>query len=289
MIEQQTDSWHEWRSKGLGASDAPVVMNVSPWSTPFKLWQEKTGKIEKDAGNWATRKGNEMEPRARAFLELQTGLDFPAVLSEHSVFSWMRASLDGWNAENKIILEIKCPGAADHGIASEGRVPDKYYPQIQHQLFVTGGEKVLYFSYSETPVPHGYQVEVLPDMEYIKKLFAAMSKFWKCIQTNTAPDLVAKDFKSVRSKELQEKFEAWERAKNDLIVLEKRTEALKAALIEDPRVKDLRMRCGKYRVNVVTRKGNVDYKKVPQLAGVDLEPFRGKDSVYQQITVGADE
>ena len=36
------------RSKFLGATDVAAVLGVSPWTTPFELWQEKTGRKAKD-------------------------------------------------------------------------------------------------------------------------------------------------------------------------------------------------------------------------------------------------
>ena len=284
-MEQGSNSWLEWRKAGLGASDAPVVMGVSPWSTPHKLWEQKTGRDKKDGGNWATRRGTDMEPRARAHLELTTGMDFPALLAQHEKFAFMRASLDGWNAEHKIVLEIKCPGAEDMQKARDGKVPEKYYPQIQHQLFVTGAVKCYYYSYTETAEGEreGILIEVLPDLEYIKTLFAAMVAFWLCVTNDTEPPLTERDFKNVRDADLRREFEAWHEAKKMLAHWEATEKKLADALKENPKVKDQRIKCGNFRVNKITRKGNVQYAKIPELAGVDLEPYRAKSSTFQTI------
>lgn len=287
-MDQRTKAWYDWRKKGLGASDAPIVMGVSPWSTAHELWEQKTGRVVKDHSNWATNRGNELEPRARAHLELELGMDFPAILSEHPKFPFMRASLDGWNSKNKIVLEIKCPGAADHQSAKEGKVPEKYFPQIQHQIFVTGATKAIYYSYTEdkeTGKPEGFIVEVLADIEYIKKLFEAMCKFWICIEKDIEPELTEKDFKNVRSADLAKKLDEWSEAVALVKHHEAIVERLKHEIFEDEKIKGRRCNVGKYRINVVTRKGNVDYKKVPELKGVDLEKYRAKSSVYQQITI----
>ena len=42
-MEQKSEEWLDWRKKGIGSSDAPIIMGVSPWKTPFELWEEKTG------------------------------------------------------------------------------------------------------------------------------------------------------------------------------------------------------------------------------------------------------
>ena len=38
-ILQNTPEWHAWRMQGLGSSDAPVIMQESPWRTPKQIWE----------------------------------------------------------------------------------------------------------------------------------------------------------------------------------------------------------------------------------------------------------
>lgn len=283
-MEQKTNSWHDWRKAGLGASDAPIVMGVSPWKTPYQLWELKTGRAQNDGGNWATNRGNELEPLARAECEVETGLDFPAVLAEHPQLPFMRASLDGWNAETRTVLEIKCPGVADHEKALAGEVPEKYRPQIQHQLFVTGAAEAIYFSYHPEHTTRRALVRVKPDVDYIKALLDKMMKFWKCVQNDTAPELSERDYKLVRDSDARALFEAWSEAKHMLHCATVAEEAARKAVLEHESVSGKgRVRCGNFKVNVITRKGNVNYARVPELAGVDLEQYRGKSSTYFTI------
>lgn len=278
-------SWLEWRKTGLGASDAPIVMGVSPWTTPHQLWEYKTGKSIRQDSNWATRRGNEMEPRARAYLELQLNLDFPPILVEHPQFPFMKASLDGWNQALKVGLEIKCPGREDHESAANEQIPEKYYPQVQHQMFVTGASKWLYFSYHEDINKNatGFIVDVYPDPEYQKLLFDKMCKFWKHVQENKEPELTDKDFRSVRNTEVRELLDAWKETKNSIDVLSKRLDNLKEQILNHADVKDRRVRCGNYRISIVHRMGNVQYKDIPHLKGVDLDKYRASPTIYQTI------
>lgn len=284
-MEQRSDNWYDWRKKGLGASDAPIVMGVSPWTTPHQLWEYKTGRAQKPEGNWATRRGNELEPKARATLELTVNMNFPAILCEHPEFSFMRASLDGYNAENKIVLEIKCPGLEDHEKAARGEIPEKYYPQLQHQLFVTGGEKAFYYSYMEIANSYtGYLVEVFPDKEYMKTLFKKMCEFWKCVQEDKEPELTDKDYKTIRNANLRMTLEAWHETKKNIDVLEKRLENLKSQILNHEDVKDRRVKCGDFRIGITCRKGNIQYTKIPELKNIDLEKYRGSSTTYQTIS-----
>lgn len=192
------EEWHNWRKAGLGASDAPIVMGVSPWKTRLKLWQEKTSQAVIESDNtWATERGNALEPMARADYELRYGLDMPVVLAVHEDYSYLRASLDGYNAETKTVLEIKCPGADDHESAKAGIVPKKYYPQLQHQLLVTGADRVHYYSFDGIK---GEMVEVLPNHDYISVLLDELIAFWHLVETKTPPEKMRDDFKPLRFK-----------------------------------------------------------------------------------------
>ncbi|MCJ7483244.1 MAG: YqaJ viral recombinase family protein, partial [Thermodesulfovibrionales bacterium] len=42
-FEQSTEEWLSWRRNGIGASDAPVVMGLSPWQKAGELLLLKTG------------------------------------------------------------------------------------------------------------------------------------------------------------------------------------------------------------------------------------------------------
>ena len=139
--------WLSWREQGIGSSDAPVIMNSSPWATPFELWARKTGRLLPQRQTEAMRRGLRLEPRARRLFEEKTGLTMPASRLEHRVHPQLRATFDGLNAKEKCILEIKCPGLEDHRRACEGKIPVKYMWQCVHQLFVSEFPVLYYWSY----------------------------------------------------------------------------------------------------------------------------------------------
>lgn len=58
-------AWLEERRLGIQASDAPVILGLAPWSSPYKLWLDKTGKlpIEEEAEpSLRLRMGHAAEP-----------------------------------------------------------------------------------------------------------------------------------------------------------------------------------------------------------------------------------
>lgn len=284
-MEQKTADWDEWRRRGIGSSDAPVIVGVSPWATPYQLWEQKTGRRAPNPGNWATRRGNALEPVARADYELRMGCDAPPALLEHAEYPWLRASLDGWRPKERITVEFKWSGAEDFANARNGVVPAKYFPQVQHQILVAGVTEAHYFAMTETH--ETALVVVPPDREYLKLLFAAECAFWKRVIDDDPPPLGDRDFKLIRDRDLLLKFEDRAEVMARIAHLQARVDQLTAEIYEA--VGEGRARCGKFRVNVISRKGSVDYKRVPELRGVDLEPYRGKGSTYRTISEAKDD
>lgn len=278
----EVSEWHKWRAGGIGASDSPVVMGVSPYSTRFQLWQEKTGEVVRDASNWATRRGNELEPKARAQYELEMNQDMPPAFLEHPVYPFIRASLDGFG--NNIVLELKCPGAEDHALAVAGKVPEKYYPQLQHQLLVSSASVAHYYSFDGE---RGVMVQVLPDLVYCEKLLKELHSFWQLVQTKTPPELCDRDFKTIQDGGVKNLVMRWLAAKSALdsaTHLEKELkEKITVQLKDHPR-----WRHAGVKIQNVTRQGNVDYKKIQALEGLDLNQYRGKPSNYWLLSAPKD-
>lgn len=196
QVKQNTKEWSAWRSRGIGASDAPIIMGDSPWTTKFELWGYKTGILKRDAPNSyqlaAMNRGSMLEPEARRLYETDVGAKFPATSFEHPVHTFLRASLDGFNAQLNKNLEIKCPGKADHAIALSGTVPRKYMPQVQMQMLVSGAESSDYFSWDGGS--SCVTITIQPDLQYQDRLLYEMVVFWNLVQARTPPSTSREEF-----------------------------------------------------------------------------------------------
>lgn len=200
-IQQNTRVWHDWRGKGLGASDAPAVMGESPYQTVFGLWGEKTGIVPRTEPNAfavaAMKRGQELEPEARDLYERLTGRVTGPLAAEHDEYSFIRASFDGIEAPNTSqchFVEIKCPGQVAHEEAKAGKVPDYYYSQVQQQFLVSGAKTGDYFSYRPGDSTPHVILPVKPDPLYQKRLLVALIDFWKLVQTQTPPEVGRAEF-----------------------------------------------------------------------------------------------
>lgn len=189
-LQQNSKDWELWRKSGLGASDAPAVMGVSPWTTPFQLWAEATGRAERPPANEfalaAMKRGQELEPVVRGMFEKING-PFPAIVGMHNEYDYIRASFDGLSDTNEL-LEIKCPGKADHATAVAGKVPNKYFPQIQQQFLVSGAQRGFYVSWDGKSEILTTLV-VYPDHDYMEKLLKALQQFWARVEMKIPPEV----------------------------------------------------------------------------------------------------
>lgn len=263
-MQQGTNEWHEWRRKGVGASESAAILGLCPYSTAFDVFMDKTGRAEAFEGNAATQRGQDLEGKARAMYELISMEDMPPMCAVHPKYDFLRASLDGLRADGKKILEIKCPGAESHEKAKAGIVPDHYMIQIQHQLAVTGADSCDYFSYSYKDGSHAL-VEVLPNLETQAKIVLAAEEFWtKNVLADSAPPLTDRDTKIIvnnpeceqlclKIKELKLKDDKRAIAKIELDTLK----AMAVALGGHPKIK-----CGDVRISTVNRNGKFSFHKL---------------------------
>jgi predicted phage-related endonuclease len=138
------------------------------------------------------RRGLRLEPVARRLYEQRTGHLMEPCCVEHDRHGWLRASLDGLDLAGELVLEVKAPHAGDHRLALAGRVPGHYWPQVQHQLAVTGCPLLHYLSYSENRAFSVGErlalVEVRPDPDYRARLLWAEWCFWGAVVLERWPD-----------------------------------------------------------------------------------------------------
>lgn len=261
------------RKNYLGASDAPAVMGVSPWSTPYQLWEDKLGLAPPKSDNFAMKRGRELEPLARDAYILETGHMVEPKMVIHPEIKYMMANFDGITDDHKYAVEIKCPGEKDHLTAKQGIVPEKYMPQLQHQLAVIGVNELHYFSYRDGDTA---LITVGRDEGYIKRLIVEERKFWNCVENLSAPPLTDRDYDTRNDIAWMKAAISWEEAQTELEAAKIKENTFRDILIELAGNKNS---IGQgVRVQRVVRKGAIDYKAVPQLKDVDLEKYR-KDTM----------
>lgn len=276
---QQTEEWLEFRKNKIGASDASVIMETSPWKTPYQLWCEKMGLNPDLKATSAMKRGVELEDQARLMFSLDTGISVSPKVIVHPTYNWMMASMDGVSDDNKQAVEIKCPGQEDHAKALQGVAPEKYVAQLQHQLEVLGLDELYYYSFDGE---YGVALKVYRDDRFIKKMLKKEEEFYECMQSFTAPKFTNRDYNE-RSDDLWLAASLrWKSAVAQQKALEFQEKELRESLICMSNGQNTKG--GGVSVSKILRKGNVDYAKVPELNGVDLEQYRKGSSEYWKIT-----
>lgn len=176
--------WIAFREKGIGGSDAPAVMDASPWLTSKKLLLIKTGQQDYDPQTYVMRRGLQMEPVARAAYEEITGIPMPKDTKIKAGMPFIRGSYDGLNKDERHGLEIKCPGRADHYLALTGEIPEKYIWQCVHLALLSGYQKFDYFSYNPS-FGKEHESVILPfkrSNRLEKELLTKETEFWNQVQ-----------------------------------------------------------------------------------------------------------
>ena len=177
-LQQRSEEWFEYRKKKIMASEAPIILGVSPYKTIEELEQEKVfGSIQQNFP-WMQR-GIDLEPFALHMFERETGLTMFPCVGEHEN-GWMAASFDGMTLDEDVVVEIKCPGKKDHQLALEGKIPEKYIPQLQHQLYVSGLEIIFYFSFDGS---NGIILECRRNDDFINYMIEKEFEFWQIISS----------------------------------------------------------------------------------------------------------
>lgn len=278
-LNQNSEEWHRWRNAGIGSSDAPIIMGVSPYSTPYKLWMQKLGLEKGNAENFVTELGHRFEDPARAQFALETGIEVEPECVEHHEMPQFRASLDGLNAEEKIFVEIKYMGEKNLELVESTKKPlDHHYDQLQHQFLVTGFTRSYYVAYglnqAKSDISKLVTIEIFPNLDYIQNtLIPKEIEFLKLLKDKVPPELMPKDRLNESNAMNIALARRWRDLKSKVQESQKELDAVEAQLKKLTNTHPL-VKCGEVLIQKSVRKGNINYQSIPELEKVDLEMYR---------------
>ena len=280
-LVQGSPEWHAHRAQYRNASETAIVMGESPWQTPYQLWELRSGRRQPEV-NAAMARGTALEPQARAAYEQLTGnVMQPLVLVEGDY----SASLDGLTFEGDLLLEIKCPVKGKESVlwqqVARGEIPAHYRWQLEHQFLVSKALAGHLYVFDGT---EGLLLEVMPCPERWQAIHEAWNGFMDRLRTDTPPALTERDKVIRKDTEWQEAAEQYAMLKAEAERLAGRLDTAKEALValaSHPSEAGFGVSVTRY-----WKPGSVDYKKVPELAGVDLDSYRQKGRWETRVTVG---
>lgn len=281
QLEQGSEAWLTHRRALRNASETAAVLGISPWVTPYQLWLLKTGRAEQPA-NAAMLRGTEMEPLARHAYEVETAQVMqPLVLQDGSY----GASLDGMTLGGELIVEIKCPMRGQDSTlwrsVASAEVPSHYMAQIQHQLMVSKAAMAHLWVFDGQV---GLLRVIKPHSALIEQIRQAWDAFQVYLDSDTPPPLVDADTLRRDDDTWCSAAEAYLKAKLAAQASDEALDQAKLALVAlaaHPREQGAGVTVTRF-----WKVGSVDYKKVPELSGVNLDVYRSKAREEVRVTVG---
>lgn len=251
QIIQNTPEWMAWRHKGIGASEASVIMGVSRFKTPKELYKQKISPTPpKDKKNFIHEKGHKLEDIARKNYELETFDDWKPKLAVHCEEERFRASLDGWNETLEAVWECKYLGLEKYeSLRNEKlplmeRIPSEYWPQLMHQVMVTNAKEVHLTGIVDDKVLKtlekgqteqftlSFPVDADCTKYIVEKLIPKLFEFLKCIDEKTPPETSKDDIVITKNAELGKLLTKYKSVKTKMDKLSKEEKELKKEIFK---------------------------------------------------------
>ena len=305
-VRDQTH-WHELRSKHIGASEVAALFDMSPFTTLWQLWMEKSGKLppedlsdnksvqagtflESGIANWAAHR---WDMKIEKVVDYYTADDCPG----------MGASLD-FQTDGGHPVEIKWSARGD-GWEYEGDTitcaPDNYVLQVLHQMACTGAEYGWLIALLRNE-PRRMKIPRSEDV--ISKIKSHVGAFWDSVACWAEPpvdfdrdgDAVVRllDFVPMSEVTLTTEhahlfqtylenaaIEKEAKAKKDAAKTELLTLSIEAMGKMNTSQEKAVVKCGDHKLSISTIKASVGTEITPDMIG----GFYGARSGYKKVTV----
>lgn len=185
----ERSTWLQERRKGIGGSDVAAILGLSPWRTPYQVWEDKTGRSEEQTETPAIYWGRLLEDPIRQAYADRTGLSVkkPDQMFTSPDHPFMLANLDGIASDGRLV-EFKTTSRGD-GWGEEGtdEIPEYYQTQVQHYMAVMGVERT---DVGVLIAGRDFRIyTVMADIELQQMLIDEEAKFWELVQTDTPPEI----------------------------------------------------------------------------------------------------
>lgn len=202
--ERDHDAWLDMRKKGIGGSDAGIIVGDNPWKSPYALWLEKTGQLvpedisDKEPVYWGTT----LEDIVAKEFTKRTGKRVRRCGTMQNVNDpWLLANVDRLVIGDDAGLECKTTNAFNIKEWEDDGLPNSYYWQCQHYMLVTGMPR---WYIAVLIGGQHYDYKCVPrNADDISYLYQKEKEFWNHVQAMTPPPL---DGSTSTTEALKEKY-----------------------------------------------------------------------------------
>lgn len=183
-LEQGSEEWLRLRKNHIGASEVAAVMGKCPFKKALDIYKDKTSEAIENKTNFAMKRGQRLEPTARAEVNRILDMQFSPTTCLNSEYPWLIASLDGLYQDK--ILEIKCPGAKTfETVCKTDTIPFHYQLQMQTQMLVTELKVGIFACYFEGNIKI---LHLDADRSLQEQIVMKTKEFWDRISKRKPPE-----------------------------------------------------------------------------------------------------
>jgi putative phage-type endonuclease len=282
-MQQRTQQWHTARKGRITGSNVGAILGLDPFRSRDDVMRAMVrsyhGAESEFTGNVATEWGQANEKNAIGEFEMQTGLDVKEV-GFYAFEDWAGASPDGLCSDG-FGLEVKGPyGKRNGGDLNPLQEQPHYYAQMQWEMLCTGWPGMHFWQWS----PHETKHEiVLPDQEWLDKNLPILRQFYaEYLSELDNPDHLEPLRVTLNSLDAKRILDEIDQLKEAIDNATERKKELEAELVQMAGERNAEIWGRK--LTKVERAGNVQYSKIPELKGVDLDKWRGKGSAYWKLS-----
>ena len=289
MIEQRSPEWFAARMNKLTGSNVGAALGLNPWKTPEDLIRqmvrEHHGAESEFSGNIATESGTLHEPLALMDYLGKTGnLVEECGFFVHPDHDWLGASPDGIIGDDGLV-EVKCPFGlrnkkGEDLVFKTAEEQPHYFAQMQIEMACTGRQWCDFYQWSN----HGDSLE---RVEYQPKWFTdnlpeLLAFYHRYINERDNPEHLEDKEKEINTFNTKKLIEEWDSMSATIDDATARKKEILAELVQISKERNALFHGRK--LTKVERKGNVQYAKIPELKGLDLEPYRGNPVEFWKLS-----
>ena len=281
--EEKEEKWLQWREYGIGSSDIPIIMGASPFKSNIQLWKEKCGFCLPMSGSniQGIKHGKYFEPIVRERINKTQHLHLLPLNIEDGDHSMLKASLDGYDKEKKVLCEIKCPLSEDkiYKIKNFKTLPTDWEMQIQWQMMLINPIRAFAAVFDEKN-DEIINIEIFPDKELQIEMRKEALLFWEDVTLGRQPSKKKEAYTEIENEEAKQTVKEYKELNLQIQNLQKILKEKKDFLISFGNEKNFI--CNDLIFTFCKPRISYDYKHMEE-DGIDLSKYsvRGKKGYYR--------
>jgi putative phage-type endonuclease len=272
QFEQGSESWHLWRTSGIGASEISVIMGTNKYKTPLQLWEIKCGFRKEDFMNAAMQHGVDNEDMVRCKMSELLCLNLQPICIEDDEHSFMKASLDGYDEKHEVVCEIKCPSSAKilDNAKKDRAIPDYWFDQVQWQIMLAKPKRAFIVLWDHRD-DEFIVIEQFGIKERMDEMREKATLFWNKLKMGIAPDAQKGDHEELADKEFEYLLESYALHAN----LEKEAKSFKEKYKEKivAYCQGRSVKCAGFTVSKLDPRTGYDLEKM-RMDGIDIDKYK---------------